>query len=124
MIHPEYSRHEFARLADYVAAMPAAEFSFTVCTPSPGTADYDAIRSRMWIDNPYDFHDCAHPLVPTALPLREFADRLARQLAAGERTDLRGLGAGARDVEAVTRHRPQEAFGHLAPRGVVGAGDL
>ena len=85
MIHPEYSRADFARLADYVAGMPPAEFSFTVCTPSPGTPDYDAMRSRMWVDHPYDFHDCAHPLVPTALPLREFADRVAGQLAAGER---------------------------------------
>lgn len=85
MVRPEYSREQFARLHDYVRRMPPAECTFTVCTPSPGTRDYEAMRPQIWVANPYDLHDCMHPLVPTALPLREFAARFAEQIVEGDR---------------------------------------
>lgn len=83
MVRPEYGAAEFDRLRDYVDGMPPAQCSFTVCTPSPGTGDYDEMRSQLWIDNPYDLHDCMHPLTRTALPLVEYARRFADQAAAG-----------------------------------------
>ncbi|AFL74209.1 B12-binding domain-containing radical SAM protein [Thiocystis violascens] len=73
MVQPEYGESEFARLRDYVRGLPPLQCSFTVCTPSPGTPDYLAMQSRLWVDNPHDLHDCMHPLTPTTLPLREFA---------------------------------------------------
>ena len=42
MITPDYSEDDFARLRTYVRNIPPAQFSFTVCTPSPGTDDYAA----------------------------------------------------------------------------------
>jgi hopanoid C-3 methylase len=90
MITPEYTRDDFDRLHDYVQALPPAQCSFTVCTPSPGTPDYDEIRPRIWVQNPYDLHDCMHPLTPTTLPLREFSRLYARQVAEGiAKTPLR-----------------------------------
>jgi radical SAM superfamily enzyme YgiQ (UPF0313 family) len=90
MVTPEYSEDDFARLGSYVRALPPTQCSFTVCTPSPGTPSYDAIRSRIWVQNPHDLHDCMHPLTPTALPLRRFAALFARQAAEGTaRTPLR-----------------------------------
>jgi radical SAM superfamily enzyme YgiQ (UPF0313 family) len=83
MVRPEHDRSEFARLADYVRRMPPAQCSFTVCTPSPGTPDYEAMKPRIWVDNPFDLHDCMHPLTPTALPLKEFARLYGNQVAAG-----------------------------------------
>jgi radical SAM superfamily enzyme YgiQ (UPF0313 family) len=83
MVRPEYGAAEFDRLRDYVRGMPPAQCSFTVCTPSPGTGDYDEMRGSIWVDNPYDLHDCMHPLTPTALPLKEYARRFAEQAAAG-----------------------------------------
>lgn len=80
MVRPEYGHVEFQRLRDYVNAMPPAQCSFTVCTPSPGTADYAAARPAFWAGDAYDLHDCMHPLTPTALPLREFGEVFARQL--------------------------------------------
>ncbi len=90
MVTPEYTRDDFDRLRAYVAALPPAQCSFTVCTPSPGTPDYEAIKPRIWVADPYDLHDCMHPLTPTALPLREFSRLYARQVADGVRkTPLR-----------------------------------
>jgi radical SAM superfamily enzyme YgiQ (UPF0313 family) len=80
MLMPECTREEFATLRDYVQAMPPAQCSFTVCTPSPGTEDYAAMHSRIWVDNPHDLHDCMHPLTPTRLPLKEFCALYARQI--------------------------------------------
>jgi hopanoid C-3 methylase len=80
MLMPEFDETDFERLRSYVRAMPPAQFSFTVCTPSPGTDDYIAMKSRIWTDRPYDLHDCMHPLTPTRLPLRQFAALYARQI--------------------------------------------
>ncbi len=90
MVRSEYGHAEFQRLRAYVGAMPPAQCSFTVCTPSPGTPDYEAARPAFWCGDAYDLHDCMHPLTPTALPLREFSALLARQIGeAGRRNPLR-----------------------------------
>ncbi|MFZ2492176.1 MAG: radical SAM protein [Thermoanaerobaculia bacterium] len=80
MLLPEFDRDDFGRLRSYVQDMPPAQFSFTVCTPSPGTDDYEAIRGDFWTERPYDLHDCMHPLTPTRLPLREFSRLYAQQI--------------------------------------------
>jgi len=90
MIQPSYTEDDLERLGCYVRSLPPAQCSFTVCTPSPGTADYEAMRPRIWVDNPYDLHDCMHPLIPTTVPLRRFAALLAHQASEGTaRTPLR-----------------------------------
>jgi radical SAM superfamily enzyme YgiQ (UPF0313 family) len=83
MVQPEYTEDDFAKLRAYVHHLPPAECSFTVCTPSPGTSDYDAIRHKIWVKNPYELYDCMHPLTPTVIPLRRYAALLARQAAEG-----------------------------------------
>jgi radical SAM superfamily enzyme YgiQ (UPF0313 family) len=90
MVRPEYGQAEFQRLRDYVNTMPPVQCSFTVCTPSPGTADYEAARPAFWAGDAYDLHDCMHPLTPTTLPLREFSELFARQIReAARRNPLR-----------------------------------
>jgi radical SAM superfamily enzyme YgiQ (UPF0313 family) len=90
MIHPEYTETDFQTLREYVDRLPPAQSSFTVCTPSPGTPDYREAQARIWIDNPFDLHDCMHPMTPTELPLRRFATLFAEQAVAGvRRTPLR-----------------------------------
>jgi radical SAM superfamily enzyme YgiQ (UPF0313 family) len=83
MVRPEYGEAEFERLHAYVRGLPPALCSFTVMTPSPGTPDYEAMKPRIWVDNPHDLHDAMHPLVPTRLPLREYARRFAALAAEG-----------------------------------------
>jgi hopanoid C-3 methylase len=90
MVTPDYTREQFARLRDYVRALPPSQSSFTVCTPSPGTPDYRRIESDCWVSNPHDLHDCMHPLTPTRLPLKEFSCLFADQVREGiARTPLR-----------------------------------
>ncbi len=90
MLMPDITHEEFAILRAYVKAMPPAQCSITVCTPSPGTDDYESMESRIWVDSPHDLHDGMHPLLPTRMPLREFAANYARLLAeAGARNPLR-----------------------------------
>ena len=79
MVQPEYTEDDFEQLRAYIKHLPPAECSFTVQTPSPGTPDYETIRNRIWVDKPYEFYDCMRPLTPTVLPLRRFAELLARQ---------------------------------------------
>lgn len=79
MVQPEYGHEEFSHLRDYVQQLPPLQCSFTVCTPSPGTPDYAAIKDKIWVPNPHDLHDCMHPLTPTKLPLKEFARLFAEQ---------------------------------------------
>lgn len=96
MILPEYGEEDFDRLRRYVAALPPVQCSFTVCTPSPGTPDYEAMKPRIWVPNPFDLHDCMHPLTPTRLPLRRFCQLYAELVAAGlAKTPLR---AGQRPI--------------------------
>jgi radical SAM superfamily enzyme YgiQ (UPF0313 family) len=85
MVLPEYTEAQFRTLREYVRSLPPLECSFTVCTPSPGTPDYEAMRDRIWIDNPHDLHDCMHPLTPTTLPLKRFSRLFAEQAVEGTR---------------------------------------
>ncbi|HSP34919.1 MAG TPA: hypothetical protein VLU46_11435 [Thermoanaerobaculia bacterium] len=80
MLMPESDGSDFERLRTYVRDMPPAQFSFTVCTPSPGTDDYAAMRDEMWTGDAFDLHDCMHPLTPTKLPLRQFCKLYAEQV--------------------------------------------
>jgi len=90
MVTPDYTENRFSELRSYVSALPPAQCSFTVITPSPGTPDYDEMRPEMWVRDPFDLHDCMHPLTPTHLPLKRFADLFATQAAEGAaKTPLR-----------------------------------
>ena len=118
MVRPEYDAAEFDRLRDYVRGMPPAQCSFTVCTPSPGTCDYEAMRPLLWVDNPFDLHDCMHPLTPTALPLKEYSRRFAEQAAEGvAKTPMRAANRPAppRDLArvVVADLRYRRAFARL-----------
>jgi len=90
LVMPDWTRDDFARLREYVRALPPVQCSFTVCSPSPGTPDFEAIAPDIWVDDPYRLYDCMHPLTPTSIPLREFAHLYARQAAEGlEKVPLR-----------------------------------
>ncbi len=102
LLEPGYRDDEFGRLRSYVAAMPPAQCSFNVMTPSPGTPGWEEMAPRLWVDEPYDLYDCMHPLTPTALPLREFARRYAELVAAGTaKTPLRSERRPIRPGDAV-----------------------
>lgn len=90
MITPDYTEADFAALTTYINNLPPVQCSVTVCTPSPGTEDYQHMQPNIWVDNPFDLHDCMHPLTPTRLPLKRFAKLYADLVATGiQRTPQR-----------------------------------
>lgn len=90
ILRPEYTMEKFDQLRSYVKAMPPSQCSFTVISPSPGTPDYDKIEPDIWVNNPYDYYDCMHPLTKTKLPLKQYADQFSQLVREGTaKTPLR-----------------------------------
>jgi hopanoid C-3 methylase len=102
LLRPETTEDGFDRLGRYVAALPPAEHSFNVVTPSPGTPAYAAIEPDIWVPNPHDLHDAMHPLTATTVPLARFAARYAELVARGIKSSpLRSTERPARPTELV-----------------------
>jgi hopanoid C-3 methylase len=82
MVRPEFTRDDFARLRQTLRAMPPAQVTLTIYTPSPCSPAWYAERGQFVCD-PHELHDCMHPLTRTALPLREFYREFASLVWAG-----------------------------------------
>ncbi len=105
MLSPDFSAEDFDALADYIREMPPAGFNITVCTPAPGSPDWERDKDA-FICDPYELHDCIHALTPTRLPLKEFYDRYADLILLGsERSLLRlpGYRPNSRDLGQIAR---------------------
>ena len=77
MVEPEFTRQDFMRLRETVAAVAPAETSFTVFSPPPGTPLWEETRDRFICPDPYSFYDCMHTLVKPTLPLKDFYGQFA-----------------------------------------------
>lgn len=82
MVNAGFSRSDFGNLKEYMRALPPAQVTCTVYTPSPGSPAWLQERSN-YICQPFALHDCMHPLTRTALPLREFFAEFAELSAIG-----------------------------------------
>lgn len=71
MLRSDFEEKDFKRLMDYVTKMPQAQITFTVFTPSPGSEAWEK-EKKEFIYNPYELHDCMHPLSRTKIPLKTF----------------------------------------------------
>jgi hypothetical protein len=71
MIWANFTADDFNRLRSYIQAMPPAQVTLTVYTPSPGSPAWRDEQGK-FVCNPFELHDCMHPLTRTSLPLREF----------------------------------------------------
>lgn len=77
MVNASFAERDFVAIEKYVRAMPQAQLTFTVYTPSPGSAAWHEERKRYVCDE-FALHDCMHPLTPTALPPKKFYKHFAR----------------------------------------------
>jgi hypothetical protein len=95
MVGADFTPERFARLADAVREMPPAQVTLTVYAPSPCSEAWDREqREGKWVGDPFDLHDCMHPLVPAAMPLRAFYREFSSLVRAGARKNpLRWNGA-------------------------------
>ncbi len=77
IVHPNFTEADFQRLEKETLALCPAEVTFTVLSPSPGTAFWQENKDR-FICDPYFYYDCMHTILPTRLPLRKFYRHFAR----------------------------------------------
>ncbi len=82
MVRAEFTLEDFERLRQTIQDMPPAQVTLTVYTPSPCSPAWSEERGRFVCD-PFELHDCMHPLTETALPLREFYRQFASLIWAG-----------------------------------------
>lgn len=72
IVNPDFTKEDFLKLHRTIDFLAPAEMSFTVLSPSPGTAYWEETRDRFIVPDPYAFYDCMHTLLPTRLPLKTF----------------------------------------------------
>ncbi len=72
IVNPDFAKEDFLKLHRTIDSIAPAEMSFTVLSPSPGTAYWEETRDRFIPPDPYAFYDCMHTLLPTRLPLPTF----------------------------------------------------
>jgi radical SAM superfamily enzyme YgiQ (UPF0313 family) len=77
IVHPNFTEDDFKRLENEILKLCPAELSFTVLSPSPGTAFWQENKDR-FICDPYYYYDCMHTILPTRMPLKKFYRRFAR----------------------------------------------
>ena len=77
IVNPKFTEADFDALEEDVRALCPAEVTFTVLSPSPGTAFWHETKHE-FICDPYRFYDCMHAILPTALPLKRFYTRFAK----------------------------------------------
>ena len=78
IVHPNFTKEDFRRLEKEVVRLCPAEVTFTVLSPSPGTQFWHDRKHEFICDDPYEFYDCMHSLLPTHLPLKRFYQHFGR----------------------------------------------
>ncbi len=72
IVNPDFTKEDFLKLHRTIDFIAPAEMSFTVLSPSPGTAYWQETCARFIAPDPYAFYDCMHTLLPTRLPMATF----------------------------------------------------
>jgi radical SAM superfamily enzyme YgiQ (UPF0313 family) len=76
LVDPDFGEEDFDELFDFVLRTNLSHPIFVVLTPLPGTALYEAKRSQ--INQPYEYYDFMHAIVPTHLDPDRFVARFLR----------------------------------------------
>lgn len=63
MVNPDFTEDDFRNLEQEMLKVCPAEVSFTVYSPSPGTAAWDEHKDEFILD-PYLYYDCFHSILP------------------------------------------------------------
>lgn len=82
IVDPQWTRDDMNALKNYVRKLRLGLPFFTVLTPLPGTEAFEESGGAV-LDANRDLFDLLHPLVPTNLPLGEFAEEMANLYTTG-----------------------------------------
>ncbi len=72
MVNPDFTKEDFLTVQRAIKELAPAEFAFTVYSPPPGTQEFLDNLDNFICDDPCQFYDCLHTILPTRLPLKEF----------------------------------------------------
>ena len=72
MTRPEFDAGDFIRLRREVEGIGAAEVTFTLFSPPPGTPLWEEYKDQFCVEDPYSFYDCMHTILPLKLPMNVF----------------------------------------------------
>ncbi|HJZ87937.1 MAG TPA: radical SAM protein [Polyangia bacterium] len=71
IVHPDWGREDFQKLAQFVRERPITYASFSILTPLPGTKLHRERLSEITNHDP-ELMDVFHAVLPTVLPLEDF----------------------------------------------------
>jgi radical SAM superfamily enzyme YgiQ (UPF0313 family) len=71
IVHPDFSREDFRKLAEFVRERPITYASFSILTPLPGTKLHRERIGEITNHDP-ELMDVFHAVLPTTLPLDDF----------------------------------------------------
>ena len=71
IVKQDFTKKDFKQVEQDVKNICPAEVTFTVLSPSPGTAFWYEQKNRFICDS-FKYYDCMHTILPTRLPLRQF----------------------------------------------------
>jgi radical SAM superfamily enzyme YgiQ (UPF0313 family) len=76
IVHPDWKREDFRKLAEFVRARPITFASFSILTPLPGTKLHRERLHEITNHDP-ELMDVFHAVLPTEMPLDEFYKEFA-----------------------------------------------
>jgi hypothetical protein len=74
IVFADWLHDKFDHLTEYNQRLGIECPQFTIHTPLPGTVDWQKYEDQL-ITHERQYFDFLHPVLPTALPIREFIDR-------------------------------------------------
>ena len=76
IVHPDWKKEDFQKLADFVRQRPITFASFSILTPLPGTKLHRERLHEITNHDP-ELMDVFHAVLPTQMPLKEFYEEFA-----------------------------------------------
>jgi len=77
IVHPNFDENDFKNLEKDIDLISPSEITFTVLSPSPGTAFFKENEDK-FICDPLKHYDCMHTVLPTKLSLKRFYQHFGR----------------------------------------------
>jgi hopanoid C-3 methylase len=87
MVGLHYTAKEFSELGAYIRSRKIEVPNITVCTPMPGTPEFEEVNGNLRFRDP-EYFDFQHAVLPTKLSLKEFCHHYGQLLLRVQRPPL------------------------------------
>jgi len=87
VIPADYTKDDFAAMADYAGSHRVVYAGYTILTPMPGSPLYDEMKDRI-VDTDLAKYNFFNSVMKTALPIEQFYENVGRLWLIKEGTDV------------------------------------